>query len=184
MMRYNCNINAIDADDGGGAGTGGLLVDFPHCRATSTSALTSTSGSTMHSPSSLSRLSSSVVSANSSSPQSVRFTQMSYLIIIDKPNKEEARRRWYNHDDYDNFRYTIARDRYHLSRKLETSPATSEDVLMCVGMEKIFSQDINRRVKQKQAEHVHAILGEQERQDMQGVVDVDALARLSLSSSE
>ena len=55
---------------------------------------------------------------------------------------------------------------------------------MCVGMEKIFSQDINRRVKQKQAEHVYTILGEQERQDMRGIVDADALARLSLSSSE
>ena len=70
-----------------------------------------------------------------------------------------------------------------MARKLATS-ATSVDILSCVGMEKIFTRDINRLVKQRQAEHVAAILEEQERQDILGLNDTQALSKLSFDKSE
>ena len=70
-----------------------------------------------------------------------------------------------------------------MARKLATS-ATSVDILSCVGMEKIFTQDIHRLVKQRQAEHVAAILEEQERQDLLGLNDIQALSKLSFDKSE
>ena len=56
--------------------------------------------------------------------------------------------------------------------------------MMCVGMEKIITTEVTLQVKQRQAKHLQTILVEQLRQDILGVVDMEALSRLSHSSSE
>ena len=112
------------------------------------------------------------------SPKSVRFTQYSAMVIIERPKRNEARRSWYNRRDYDNFKYTLLRDQYIMKCKLAASPAAaveSEDVLMCVGMEKIFTP---LTVQQRKAKHLWTILNRQD------VVDAETLSRLSRSSSK
>lgn len=112
------------------------------------------------------------------SPKSVRFTQYSAMAIIERPERNEARRSWYNRRDYDNFKYTLLRDLYIMKCKLAASPAAaveSEDVLMCVGMEKNFTP---LTVQQRKTKHLRTILN---RQDF---VDAETLSRLSRSSSK
>lgn len=179
-------------------GIGGLLEDFPprprprdrlsNNNSSAAPTNTSTRG-IMHPPSpstsSMRPASSGKLDKDTKrrSPKSVRFTQYQYsaMVIIERPERNGARRSWYNRRDYDNFKYTLLRDLYIIKCKLAASPAAaaeSEDVLMCVGMDKIFTPEVNRTVQQRKAEHLQTIL---KRQDF---VDAETLSRLSRSSSK
>ena len=159
LAKNNCNGNGSS----NGCENGGLLVDFPQEIKNK---------------------------KRSSSSPSVRFTAYSCMILIDCPDKDEMRKRWYTEENYSTFkrlkRKQVFRDILPMISKVVTSPADlrSDDVLLCIGMEKYLTIDTNRIVRRKQAKHVRTILDEQERQDMRGIVDVDALARLSYASSE
>lgn len=124
-----------------------------------------------------------IIERSSSNSTLVSFAKKSCMSLVEYPPHDERRRRWLTHDDYDNFKRKLLRDRRSVARKL-ASPTTSVDILLCVGMEKIFTHDIHRLVKQRQAEHVAAILEEQERQDLLGLNDIQALSKLSFDKSE
>ena len=85
------------------------------------------------------------------------------MILIDCPDKDEMRKRWYTEENYSTFkrlkRKQVFRDILPMTRKVVTSPADlqSDDVLLCIGMEKYLTIDTNRIVRRKQAKHVRTI---------------------------
>ena len=159
-------------------GDGRLLVDFPrNCR------LPSSSSSTSCRPSDASAddISSPIPP---SEKKSVRFAMKSTLALVEYPSSSELRRRWNTQDELDELKRKLLRDRYIISRKLATSQIETDDLIICIGMEKLLSPELCRSVKQRQKQHVRSILEEQERQDSCNIVDEEALARLSRENSE
>ena len=102
----------------------------------------------------------------------------------DNDDDEASRRKSYTGEDYTTFKHNIHQDLHDIKHKLATSPADADTVHECVGLERVFTSEINRTVKLRQAAHFRTILKEQERQDMRGIVDVEALSKLSFDSSE
>ena len=126
------------------------------------------------------------------------------MMLIEYPDKDERRLRWYTQSEYGIFKCKLLEDLCSISiqddmisyhpvtavssgEETLTSPNRSESesfTIMCVGMEKIITTEVTLQVKQRQAKHLQTILVEQLRQDILGVVDMEALSRLSHSSSE
>ena len=126
------------------------------------------------------------------------------MMLIEYPDKDERRLRWYTQSEYGVFKCKLLEDLCSISiqddmisyhhpvtavsgEETLTSPNRSESesfTMMCVGMEKIITTEVTLQVKQRQAKHLQTILVEQLRQDILGVVDMEALSRLSHSSSE
>ena len=118
------------------------------------------------------------------------------MVLIEYPDKDERRLRWYTQSEYGIFKCKLLEDlcsisiqddmiSYHPVTAVSgegtlTSPNRSESksfTMMCVGMEKIITTEVTLQVKQRQAKHLQTILVEQLRQDILGVVDMEVLSR-------
>ena len=169
--------SSSDVDDG-------LLVDFPRnarLPSSSTSSCISSDASSLPSPMPLSEESKAKKKATK---KSVRFCKRSTLVIVEYPSSSELRRRWNTQDEQDDFKRRLLRDRNVISRKLRTSQIETDDLIICIGMEKLLSPELCRSVKQRQKQHVRSILEEQERKDSCNIVDEEAIARLSRANSK
>lgn len=170
--------SSISSDDGGGRSDDGtLLVNFPlHCR------LSSSDSSCKEEEEA--KLSTVTANNNNNKPISVRFAEKSLVTYIDLPDHAERRERWFSEDDNDTFKRRLLQERHRISRKLTTTPIDNDDLIMCIGMEKLITPKLSRLVKQRQLDHLHSILAEQERQEVENIIDEEAIACLSQQNSE
>ena len=194
-------------DGDGDCGTRGssvgddLLVDFPHVlklnprgilRRNTAPPLRSLSSCTLATTSSYD--SKTLITGEEGKTTTTRRRRSSYITFSkycevydfenDNDDDEASRRKSYTGEDYTTFKHNIHQDLHDIKHKLATSPADADTVHECVGLERVFTSEINRTVKLRQAAHFRTILKEQERQDMRGIVDVEALSKLSFDSSE
>jgi len=123
---------------------------------------------------------------NNNKPVSVRFAEKGLITFIDLPDHAERRERWFTEDDNDTFKRRLLQERHRISSKLTTTttPIDNDDLIMCIGMEKLLTPKLSRIVKQRQLGHLHSILAEQERQEVESIVDEEAIACLSRQNSE
>ena len=168
---------------GGGGGIiddGTLLVNFSsHCRLSSS---LSDSSSKEEEANAKLKLSNN----NNNGKLSVRFAEKGLITFIDLPDHDERRERWFFEDDIDTFKRRMLQERHRISSKLTTTttPIDNDDLIMCIGMEKLLTPKLSRIVKQRQLDHLHSILAEQERQENEKIVDEEAIASLSEQNSE
>ena len=93
--------------------------------------------------------------------------------------------RWDTKAEVDMYKRKLVQERNYISRKLaSTSQIQTDDLILCIGMEKILSINVCKEVKRRQKQHVLSILEEQARQELCNVVDVEALSRLSQNNSK
>jgi len=173
-----------------GCGNGGLLVDFPsNCNmnmlhsnsnidARDDEEDLASAGSGSGPPSS--------ETFKSKKPQlTVRFAKKSMMTFIEYPSHSELQRRWDTKAEVDMYKRKLVQERNYISRKLaSTSQIETDDLILCIGMEKILSINVCKEVKRRQKQHVRSILEEQARQELCNVVDVEALSRLSRNNSK
>ena len=173
--------SSISSDDGGGRSNDGtLLVNFPlHCRLSS-------SDSSCKEEEEEAELSTATANNNNNNnkPVSVRFAEKGLVTFIDLPDHAERRERWFSEDDNDTFKRRLLQERHRISRKLTTTPIDNDDLIMCIGMEKLLTPKLSRLVKQRQLDHLHSILAEQKRQEVENIIDEEAIACLSQQNSE
>ena len=116
---------------------------------------------------------------------SVRFEKKSMMAFIEYPSHSELQRRWDTKAEVDMYKRKLVQERNYISRKLaSTSQIQTDDLILCIGMEKILSINVCKEVKRRQKQHVRSILEEQARQELCNVVDVEALSRLSQNNSK
>ena len=108
---------------------------------------------------------------------SVHFKKQSSMNLVKPLSRDDKRSMCYSHDEYDIFKRKLVRD----ALKILLGEYKDDDKIRSVGLEKVMA---GRLIKETQVKHVRTILREQELQDMRGVTDVEALSRLSYSSSE
>ena len=173
--------------DGCGSGNGGLLVDFPsNCNM---NMLRSNSSIDAHDDEEDLASGSGPPSSEtfkSKKPQlTVRFAEKSMMTFIEYPSHSELQRRWDTKAEVDMYKRKLVQERNYISRKLaSTSQIETDDLILCIGMEKILSINVCKEVKRRQKQHVLSILEEQARQELCNVVDVEALSRLSQNNSK
>ena len=172
-----------------GCGNGGLLVDFPsNCNM-----------NMLHHNNSNSNIDArddeeDLASGSGPSPETfkskkpqltVRFAKKSMMTFIEYPSHSELQRRWDTKVEVDMYKRKLVQERNYISRKLaSTSQIETDDLILCIGMEKILSINVCKEVKRRQKQHVRSILEEQARQELCNVVDVEALSRLSQNNSK
>ena len=162
---------------------GTLLVNFPsHCRLSSSSS----DSSCKEEEAKLKLSSTATADNNNNKPVSVRFAEKGLITFIDLPDHDERRERWFFEDDIDTFKRRMLQERHRISSKLTTTttPIDNDDLIMCIGMEKLLTPKLSRIVKQRQLDHLHSILAEQERQEVENIIDEEAIASLSEQNSE
>ena len=167
--------SSTSSDGGGGSSDyGTLLVNFPsHCRLSSSD---SSCKEEEAKPSTATDINDKL---------SVRFAEKGIITFIDLPDHAERRERWFSEDDNDTFKRRLLQERRRISRKLTTTTTIdNDDLIMCIGMEKLLTPKLSRSVKQRQLDHLHSILAEQERQEVENIVDEEAIAYLSQQNSE
>lgn len=113
---------------------------------------------------------------------SVHFKKQSSVKLVNPLSRDDQRSMCYSHDEYDIFKRKLVRDARIVSRNILLGEYKEDDKIRSVGLEKVVAG--RRLIKETQVKHVRTILCEQELQDMRGVTDVEALSRLSYSSSE
>lgn len=173
-----------------GCGNGGLLVDFPsNCNMNMLHH--NNSNSSIDARDDEEDLASgsgppSSETFKSKKPQlTVRFAKKSMMTFIEYPSHSELRRRWDTKAEVDMYKRKLVQERNYISRKLaSTSQIETDDLILCIGMEKILSINVCKEVKRRQKQHVRSILEEQARQELCNVVDVEALSRLSQNNSK
>ena len=169
MMKNNSSH-----DNGRRGGIGELLVDFPQNR--NISSTTTSSGNNI--PMSwVSSISTPTREEEVKPSSSVHFKKQSSLKLVKPLSRDDQHSMCYSHDEYDIFKRKLVRD----ARKILLGEYKDVDKIRSVGLEKVMA---GRLIKERQVKHVRTILCEQELQDMRGVTDVEALSRLSYSSSE
>ena len=105
---------------------------------------------------------------------SVRFEKKSMMAFIEYPSHSELQRRWDTKAEVDMYKRKLVQERNYISRKMaSTSQIETDDLILCIGMEKILSINVCKEVKRRQKQHVLSILEEQARQELCNVVDVE-----------
>ena len=109
------------------------------------------------------------------------------MAVVKCPSQREFRRRWYSEQERDDLKRRLAGDVHRMSMTLAETPMegiSKEDLLKCVGMESIMTQELRTMVHRRKREHVRAVLTVQSDQDSRDVVNEDEIARVSRRSSK
>ena len=177
MMKNNSSH-----DNGRRGGVGDLLVDFPHMMKNRNISSTTTSSGNNIPIRWASSISTPTREEEVKPSSSVHFKKQGSMKLVKPLSRDDKRSMCYSHDEYDIFKRKFVRDACNVSRKILLGEYKDDDkIRSVVGLEKVLA---GRMIKERQVKHVRTILCEQELQDMRGVTDVEALSRLSYSSSE
>ena len=152
---------------------GGLVVDFPRqCSHSSLSCDNIRDKDTK-----------SALMPKSKPKRSVRFSEMSQMILVEYPSHGELRRRWYSKQEQDCLKLKLREDIHLMARKLATTAMGNigqEDLIECIGLEGVLKPEIAVVVNQRKRDHVRFILAAQDvRQYSRNTIDEDELSRLS-----
>ncbi len=120
----------------------------------------------------------------SSRSHAVNFANESMLFLFDSPNRDDIDAAWYSEEERHSFKLQLRADAQRMTTALTRSdrgPATEDDLVQCLGMERFLSISILRETLTHRRAHYDAVFGEQDRQRMCGTKDEDAL-RISCES--
>ena len=126
--------------------------------------------------------------------KSVRFSATSEMIIIERPTKQDNRKKSYKWNDYEYFKRLRANDAVYCSnlymyKKSIGENLTLEDVCNFTGLEFFLSRDVPgrfRAISQAREHHSNKVLNEQKRQlqtQRTNEYSAEVVARLSEISS-
>jgi hypothetical protein len=108
---------------------------------------------------------------------------------IKYPSAIENQAKWYNKQDYVNFKRDMLRDVMKCSAAMATvqdRQVAQEHLVRCVGIDHLISRDIPQRyqaIKEGRKEHIRLVLQEQDRQRREGVNKPEQLSKVSFRSS-
>ena len=118
------------------------------------------------------------------SSKAIRFSDTKQVNIFEKSSECERDRAWYSKAEYQQMRKEMASEVRALSDMYRHDPNQIPSDQCIVGIENYLSRDIMREVVRQRAQHINAVLKEQDRQDELCVYDPLKIAFVSRRISE
>ena len=135
--------------------------------------------------------------SSSGGSKSVRFSPIIQTKYIRKPSSAENKEKSYSSEDYERFQQVVIGDAMKCSRKLAKAKAnasglrdrkTSEEhIIQCIGLDHLVSRNVGKRyqaIKAARKAHANLVLDAYEWQLENNYENPEALARLSIKSSQ
>ena len=117
----------------------------------------------------------------------VRFSSRSKMMYFECHDEDNSRNIWYSDDEYKDMKIANARAVHSVREKLNSmrslhNSASNECVV--TGIEKLLTTKLIMKSKASRRRHLNAVLGEQDRQHLEGECDAIKIALVSLNGSK